>query len=179
MGTVPVENLLFTFDAGTEAQKYDTSTHYREVWNKPPASQKAVDVVAVQNTTVPTTAWMIEAKDFRVVDPLTPPKPSNVTGLAETMAVKASHTLAGLADAAKNAADPSEKAIAMKAISAGKTRVVLHLEPHSGAHSMLFPSGFAASVLQKLRQLVKAIDANALVLNIANTPKAGVPWSVA
>jgi hypothetical protein len=55
---------------------------------------------------------------------------------------------------------------------------VLHLEPYAGDTSTLFPSGFAASVLQKLKQLVKNTDPNPLVLNIANTPAAGVPWIV-
>ncbi|MFZ1403942.1 MAG: hypothetical protein WAW03_12695 [Anaerolineae bacterium] len=48
-----------------------------------------------------------------------------------------------------------------------------------GPHSVLFPAGFSASVLQQLKQLVNTIDPNPLVLNIANTPAAGVPWSVA
>ena len=53
-----------------------------------------------------------------------------------------------------------------------------HLEPHVGAHSALFPSGFAASVLQRLKQLVRTIDPNPLVLNIADTALVGVPWAV-
>ncbi len=178
MHIIPVENLSFAFEAGLSADKYDEWTHYSHVWNKPPASQKAVDVIAVQTAAVPKIAWMIEAKDCRVVDPKFPPRPSNLAGLPITMAEKAAHTLAGLADAAVRGTVPSEKELAQKVMASGSKRIVLHLEPHTGPHSALFPAGFAAGVLQKLRQLVKSVDANPLVLNRANTPAAGVPWVV-
>lgn len=95
------------------------------------------------------------------------------------MADKAAHTIAGLADAAANATVASEKIHAMNALATPVKRVVLHLEPHTGLHTALFPIGFAADVLQRIKQLVKAIDPSPLVLNIANTPAAGVPWTVA
>ena len=57
-------------------------------------------------------------------------------------------------------------------------RVVLHLEPHEGPHTKLFPRNFSGGVLQKLKQLVKQIDPEPKVLNIANTRWAGVPWTV-
>jgi hypothetical protein len=178
MPTIPVENLIFDFRAVVDAQKYDTWVHYTQVWNKLPASQKAVDVVAVHTTAASTVAWLIEAKDFRIVDPTSPPRYSNVAGLPQTMATKVIHTLAGLADAASNATVQSEKNLATKVMTAGTRRIVLHLEPHEGPHSALFPTGFAANVLQKLRQLVKATDSNPSVLNTANTPFSGVPWTV-
>ena len=160
MPTLHVDTLRFDFDANVTAQHYDQSQHYTGVWNAPPGGRKAVDVVAVEGSTELVAAWLIEAKDFRVITH--PPRPSNIGGLAQAVADKANDTLAGLADASTHAT----------------RRVVLHLEPHTGAHSALFPSGFAASVLQQLRRLVKAIDANPLVLNISNTPSSGVPWSV-
>jgi hypothetical protein len=95
------------------------------------------------------------------------------------VADKASDSLYGLANAAIHAADPSEKSHAANAIAAHSVRIVLHLEPHVGPHTALFPAGFSASVLQSLRRLVKAIDPNPLVLNIANTAAAAVPWAVA
>jgi hypothetical protein len=178
MATIIEQNLTFIFDPTIDAQKYDTWTHYTDVWNRPPASQKAVDIVAIQTSAAPTTTWFIEAKDFRVVDPAFPPKPSNVASLPQTMATKVLHTLGGLADAEANATVSSEKNLAVKVMTTGAKRIVLHLEPHSGAHSALFPVGFTASVLQRLRQLVATIDTNPLVLNIANTPASGVPWTV-
>lgn len=166
MKAIPVENLVFTFDSSTVAQKYDDWRH--------PMTGKAVDIVAVHPST---TTWLIEAKDFRVISK--PPKPSNNRQLPETMAQKVTDTLVGLADAAFHASDPSEKLHAILATSTPHKRVVLHLEPYTGrVHSYLFPVNFSANVHQKLRQLISHIDPNPLVLNIANTPRAGVPWSV-
>lgn len=175
MPTLQVDTLTFDFNATVAAGIYDQWQHYTAVWNAPPASQKAVDVVAVEGVP-PQSTWLIEAKDFRVIT--NPPKPSNIAGLAQFVAHKAGHTLAGLADASTHAAVPGEKKLATDALASASRRIVLHLEPHTGAHTALFPIGFAASVLQKLRQLVRAIDPNPLVLNIANTPKSGVPWMV-
>lgn len=176
MPTLQVDTLKFDFDARVVAQIYDQWQHYTAVWNAPPGMRKAVDVVAAEGDLPSITAWLIEAKDFRVIT--NPPKPSNIGGLAQFVADKVAHTLAGLADASVHATLPGEKHLAIAAISSTRPRVVLHLEPHTGAHSALFPVGFAASILQQLRRLVKAIDPNPLVLNIANTPTAGVPWTV-
>lgn len=178
MPTITEKNLTFFFEDAIDAQKYDEWTHYIGVWNRPPASQKGVDIVAVQTAAAPVTTWLIEAKDFRILATASPPKASNVAGLPQTMATKAQHTLAGLVDAAVNATDPVERNLAVTAVSTNVKRIVLHLEPHTGPHTALFPAGFAASVLQRLRQLVTAIDSNPLVLNIANTPASGVPWTV-
>jgi hypothetical protein len=176
MPTLQVDSLAFKFEPSVSAGIYDHWKHYTTVWNAPPGGQKAVDVVAVDGVPPQGTVWLIEAKDFRVIT--NPPKPSNIAGLAPFVADKASHTLAGLADASNNAVVLGEKQLATDALASASRRIVLHLEPHTGAHTALFPAGFAASVLQKLRQLVKAIDANPLVLNIANTPISGVPWTV-
>lgn len=176
MLTLQVDSFQFTFAPTVAAQCYDQWQHYTAVWNAT-GGQKGMDVVAVEIASAPVTTWLIEAKDFRVITD--PPKPSHIGGLAQTVADKATHTLAGLADAAVNAVVASEKDHATSALAALAKRVVLHLEPHAGPYSALFPAGFPASVLQKLKQLVKAIDPNPLVLNIANTPASGVPWTVA
>jgi hypothetical protein len=174
MATLQVDSFQFSFEPTIAAELYDTWQHYTAVWRTQATPQKAVDVVAVEPGA---TTWLIEAKDFRVIS--SPPKPSNIAGLAKTVADKVTHSLAGLEDAAVKAASVAEKNHAQMAIAAPARRVVLHLEPHGGKHTILFPLGFQASVLQKLRQLVKATDPNPLVLNIANTPSAGVPWTVA
>lgn len=173
MSALQVDNLCFTFSPHVVAEAYDAWHYYAMISAQ---GRKAVDVVAVENPAAPTTAWLIEAKDFR---PKYPPLPSRIGSLAETVALKMEHTLRGLEDAAGNATVVSEKHHAGLAVAALTKRVVLHLEPHVGPYSALFPAGFPASVLQKLRQLVKTIDANPLVLNKADTPAAGVPWSVA
>lgn len=177
MPTLQVDSLLFTFLPTVAAECYDKWQHYNNVWNTGGKNQKAMDVVAVENPAAPTTTWLIEAKDFRVVTH--PPKPSHIAGLAQTVATKTEHTLRGLGDAAIRATLASEKKHAISAIAAPAKRVVLHLEPHVGPRTALFPRRFEANVLQKLRQLVKTTDPNPLVLNKSNTARAGVPWTVA
>jgi hypothetical protein len=176
MPTLQVDSLSFAFQAQVSAQRYDQWQHYQQVWNAPGSHQKALDVVAVEPAAAPAVTWLIEARDFRVIT--MPPRPSKISGLAQIVADKTTHTLNGLSDARANAVQVLEKNHATLALSSPTRRVVLHLEPHAGAHTALFPSGFAASVLQKLRQLVRAIDKNPLVLSIAITPAAGVPWTV-
>lgn len=175
MSSLQVDSLLFAFESDVAAQKYDDWHHYHVVWNRD-GGQKAMDVVAVQSDEGPAVTWLIEAKDFRIVT--NPPKPSNVAGLPRTVASKAMDTLAGLTDAAQKAAVTEEQEHAVLALSAPVKRIVLHLEPHVGPRSALFPAGFSAIVLQQLKQLVKAVDPNPLVLNIARTPAARVPWRV-
>jgi hypothetical protein len=174
MPVLQVDSLQFTFTPGIAAERYDTWQHYTTVLSR--GGKKAVDVVAVENPVAPATTWLIESKDFRVIT--NPPKPSNIAGLAQQVADKTADTLAGLLHTSAHATAASERSHSNIAISAPVKRVVLHLEPHVGAHSVLFPAGFAASVLQSLRQLVRSVDANPLVLNIANTAAAGVPWGV-
>jgi len=176
MPTLQVDTLKFDFNVGVAAQIYDRWQHYLVVWNVP-GGQKAVDVVAVEGAPPQGTTWLIEAKDFRVIG-VYPPKPSNIAGLAQFVAEKAAHTLAGLTHASGHAVVAGEKKHAADALASATRRIVLHLEPHTGPRTALFPTGFAASVLQKLRQLAKALDPNALALNIANTPMSGVPWTV-
>ncbi len=162
-----VDTFVFTFTPAVGAtQIYDTWKHYTSVWNAL-GGKKAMDVVALEGDVPSVMAWLIEAKDFRIITH--PPKPSNLGTLAQTVAAKARDTLLGLKDAALHAAN---------AMAATSVRIVLLLEPHVGPHTALFPAGFSASVLQKLRQLVKTIDPNPLVLNLANAASSGVPWSV-
>lgn len=171
MPVLQVDALTFTFSGTVAAESYDHWQHYTNVWNTAGRPQKAVDVVAVESPALPTVTWLIEAKDFRTIT--YPPRPSHIAGLPQTVADKVRDTLGGLADAAVNAALTSERHHAVMAVAAATRRVVLHLEPHVGSHSKLFPAGFAASVLQKLRQLVKATDPNPLVLKLPTPPPQG------
>ncbi|RYF42191.1 MAG: hypothetical protein EOO38_19955 [Cytophagaceae bacterium] len=101
MPTLQVDTLMFDFNAPVTAELYDKWQHHTTVWNAPPGGRKAVDVVAVEGASPPGTTWLIEAKDFRVIT--NPPKPCHIAGLAQTVANKAVHTLAGLAHASANA----------------------------------------------------------------------------
>ena len=175
MPTLQVDTFTFVFRPLVSAENYDQWQHHNVV-NAAPGGRRAVDVVAVEGVPPQSTAWLIEAKDFRVIT--RPPKPSNIAGLAQLVAEKTTDTLAGLADAQNHAVVAVEKKLAADVMTSAGKRIVLHLEPHTGPHSALFPAGFAANVLQKLQQLVQAIDPKPLVLNIANTRAAGVPWTV-
>jgi hypothetical protein len=103
MPVLQVDNLRFTFLPNIAAELYDKWQYYANVSGQ---QQKAVDVVAVENPAAPTTAWLIEAKDFR--SPY-PPMPSRIGSLAQTVAMKVEHTLRGLEDAVTNATVDSEK----------------------------------------------------------------------
>lgn len=172
---IQVDAFSFDFEPGINADKYDEWAHHCSVLNALPGGRKAVDVVAVE-AVVSGAAWLIEAKDYRIITQ--PPKPCNLGGLAQTMADKVNDTRSGLVHASANAIVAGERQLATDAIARARHRIVLHLEPHVGAHSALFPATFAAGVLQQLRILLHAVDANPLVLNIANTQRSGVPWSV-
>jgi hypothetical protein len=172
MSTLSVEKLNFDFKPSVVAAKYDDWKHHREVLQR--NNKSAVDIVA-NDSTPPATTWLIEAKDFRIISKF--PKPANLEELPETVAKKASDTWAGLIDAAKNADSITEKQHAADALATKRPRVVLHLEPPT--RNNLGESLAAAHVLGKLRQLVIALDPNPLVLNIANTSYADVPWTVA
>lgn len=170
--------LTFVFGESIDAQKYDEWTHYKDVWNRSPARKKAVDFVAVQALADQATLWMIEVKDYRKID--SPPRRANLTELHKTIAAKVRDTLSGLSDAALHASRETEKELARKTQGVSTKRIVLHLEPHIGPHSVLFPSGFSASVLQRLKQMeeVQAVDRHPLVLNLNSTQAARVPWRV-
>ena len=172
MTVLNVDGLRFEFPFSMAASKYDGWEHYLKHWNAG-GGQKAMDVVATRIQAAPAVVWLIEAKDFRIHTQ--DPEPSNLYGLAQTVADKAADTLAGLKDAAARASDADERAQASRACSAKSCRVVLHLEPYIGPPSILRPN-FTASVLQKLRQLVRDIDPNPLVVSIAKPGP--VPWTV-
>ena len=138
--------------------------------------KKAVDVVAIKLGANPDPLWLIEAKDFRNIRG--EPKESNTTGLPKSVLQKVDDTRKGLRDAAINATDPDEGEYAQRAILSTTTKIVLHLEPYQGRATKLLPRNPAAGVLQKLRQLVKHIDPQPQVLNIATTRRALVPWTV-
>ena len=176
MQTLVVDKTLtFDFDPHVEAEIFDGWDHVTKHWTQR-RNKKLIDVVSVESVSGGDTAWLIEVKDFRVING--PPKPSNIATLDQTVAKKVQDSLLGLADTAANGAKSSEKAHAANTMAATSRRVVLHLEPHVGAHTALFPTGFPASVLQKLKTLVAHIDPNPLVLDISRTARAGVPWIV-
>ena len=173
MPTVPVERIQFSFEPSYAAEKYDDWEHYRA---NVAVLGKAVDIVAIPQLETPAQVWLIEVKDFRVITQ--PPRSSNLTGLATTVFEKARDTIRGLRDAAENAAIPRERSHSVRAIAAGETRIVLHLEPHTGPHSKLFPADFAAKVLAKLRQVSRQIDRSPIVVSAGAMARTQLPWGV-
>jgi hypothetical protein len=118
------------------------------------------------------TLWMIELKDYRQFRRTKDDKIS----LWDEVAIKARDTLAGLF-AAKVEVGCDNHDFARQSLTATKLRVVLHLEQPS-SHSKLFPRAYdPADIQQKLKQLVKPIDAHPRVVELGNMDH--VPWAAA
>jgi hypothetical protein len=172
MATLFVDGLHFSFPPNFAAEKYDEWQHYRT--QLMPSGLAAVDIVAYLISSKAKIAWLIEAKDFRVQRG---EQHKTRAGLPEHMAKKVRDTLAGLRDAAAKAVALPEQSCAAQAV-ARTARVVLHLEPFNPkTPSKLYPHN-PSLVLQKLKQLLADIDPHPLVLSIATTPSARVPWTV-
>ena len=175
MTSIPVEQLTFIFDPSVAPFQYESRAICVVGW---PRGSKVVDVVAHHLPVPASLTWLIEAKDYRVIT--NPPKPTNLTGLAATVEAKVRDSLAALPVVGAQSTNAAAKAHALVASAAPAMRVVLHLEPHpaAGLHAALTPASWIANVLLQLRINLVDIDPNPLVLDIARTPAANVPWSV-
>lgn len=175
MTSISVEQLSFTFDASVVPFQYEVAGVCVAGW---PQGSRVVDVVAHDLPVPAQCTWLIEAKDYRVIT--NPPKPTNLTGLAATVEAKVRDSLAALPVVGVQSTDAAAKAHATVACAASAIRVVLHLQPHpsSGQHAALFPVSWSANVLLQLRINLADIDANPLLLDMARTATANVPWSV-
>jgi hypothetical protein len=100
--------------------------------------------------------------------------------LAATVEAKVRDSLAALPVVGVQSTDAAAKAHANLAAAAPANRVVLHLQTHpsSGQHAALSPASLIANVLLQLRINLADIDSNPLVLDLARTATANVPWSV-
>ena len=159
--------LTFQFPVNWEASKYDDWSFYLNQFQSVCGGAKAIDVLALSPERC---AWLIEVKDYRV-HPRT--KPSE---LPIEMACKVRDTLAALPCARVNANASDEKDLAGRALESKSLRVVLHLE-QPARHSRLFPRAIdPAAVEQKLKQLLKGVDAHPRVLETGQMRS--VPWTV-
>ncbi|MDO9141019.1 MAG: hypothetical protein Q7U38_11920 [Methylobacter sp.] len=162
-----VDGLFFDFPDDWQASKYDDWSFYKNQFSRMWNGIKALDLLAIDTDK---TAWLIEVKDYRV-NPRT--KPSD---LAEEIAHKVFDTLAAIIPAKIHATDPVEKQLAHAVSASRKLRVVLHLE-QPAKHSKLRPRAIKpADVQQKTRQLLKPVDAHALVVEIGEMRK--LAWHV-
>jgi len=115
------------------------------------------------------TLWLVELKDYRLGQ-----RGKDKIPLWDEIAIKARDTLAGLF-AAKVEAGHHDHVFAEQSVTATKLRVVLHLE-QPATHTKLFPRVYdRADVQQKIKQLVKPIDAHPRVVELNNM--AHVPWA--
>ncbi|MBC7544825.1 MAG: hypothetical protein H7338_19040 [Candidatus Sericytochromatia bacterium] len=162
-----VDGLTFTFPNGWQASKYDDWSYYRNQFIRMWQGIKSVDVLAVDPQK---TAWLIEVKDYRR-NPRT--KPSE---LADEVARKVFDTLAALVPAKTRSNDAAEQGLAVAACASAQLRVVLHLEQPAKS-SKLFPRAIdPADIQQKMRRLLKPIDAHPLVVETGRMRS--LSWSV-
>lgn len=167
MSTIVEGRLAFHFTSEQEATKYDDWAFYRRRFQSCANGSRAVDFLIREIDG--DCLWILEVKDFRR------DRRTNTEEIWAEIAGKVRDSLAGILAANCNAVD-SDQAFAQAAVSCRRLRVVFHLEqPES--HSRLFPRIFdPANVQLKLRQLVRAIDAHARVVEMRSMN--GIPWRV-
>jgi hypothetical protein len=167
MSPITVDSLRFAFPAGWRVSKYDEWSYYRNRFCKLRANIKAVDLIAVDNDK---TVWLVESKDYRFY------QRANPHSLIDDVRDKVILTLSGIVAARFNAVERTEIDMATRVVKAKKIRVVLHLEQRLTT-SRLFPRVYKlADVQQKLRSLLKCIDAHPLVVESSNMGR--LSWSV-
>ena len=165
MPTLDEGKLTCTFPDDWEVTKYDDWIFYKNQFGKSCCGNKAVDFLA--HDPREQALWLIELKDYREF------RRTKDDKLWAEVAIKARDTLAGLF-AAKVAIAHPQHAYAVIALAARKLRFVLHLEQPRN-HSKLFPRAYKlADVQQKLKQLLKPIDAHPKVIELGNMDS--VPW---
>lgn len=161
-------NLRFEFEQGLVATQYDEWSFYRNQFQSVTGGTKAVDFLCIDETA--NTTWLIEVKDYRHPDA----NKITVSELGTAVAEKVRDTLAGLAAAKNNANDANERQLARQALRTATFRVVLHIE---------IPARFKlyldeASLVTKLKQQIKAIDAHPKVVSQNTTLRANLGWTV-
>lgn len=152
-----VDGLDFAFADGWRVGKYDDWPFYRNQFAKMWNGIKALDLLAVDPNG---TAWLIEVKDYRA-HPRT--KPSD---LSEEVAHKVFDTLAAILPARLHANTEDERDMADAVAACRELRVVLHLEQPAKCSKLRPQAINPADVRQKLRRLLKPIDAHPKIVDI-------------
>lgn len=190
MPSVAVGSLTFTFPNGWSVNQLDEWAYYRRqfldlgnnvrmVCNRCSvqlrckecntakiASMRCCDLVAIGTNT----AWLIEVKDYRQQ------RRTKAIDLPDEIALKIRDSLAVLLGAKMRANEAVEKTFAANTVACSDLRVVLHLE-QPVTDSKLFPRAIDPSkVLQRLKQIVKAIDPHPVVAEINEMHN--LPWTV-
>jgi hypothetical protein len=161
------DKLACNFPDVWHVTKYDNWPFYRKQFQLCCTGNKGVDFLGIDPDTKE--LWMVELKDYRQG-----PRSQDKIPLWDEVAIKARDTLAGLF-AAKVEPSHNDHDFAQRSLTCTKLRLVLHLE-QPRTHSKLFPRPYdRADVQQKLKQLVKPIDAHPRVIELQNM--AQVPWT--
>jgi hypothetical protein len=154
--SIHVDTLIFDFPDGWLVTKYDDWGFYRSQFAGCCGGNKGVDLLALDPQAK--TLWLVEVKDYRRY------RRGKEIALWGEVALKARDTLAGLVAAGANGVAP-DRELARQVLQAQTLRVVCHLE-QPAKPSKLFPRPFnPADLRQKLRQLLKPIDAHVLVVD--------------
>ncbi len=164
MPSLVVDGLTFNFPPGWQVGKYDDWSYYRNQFAKQRNGLKAVDVVALGTEQ---DAYLIEVKDYRR------PDTDNPFQLPEVIANKVLYSLAAMLPAKLNATDSDEKRLAGAILGCVSLRVIAHIEQPLRHH----PAVDLADIKQKLRQLLRAVDAHPKVVSMGDMRN--LPWSVA
>lgn len=147
--------LVFEFPEGWRVSQYDKTVFHRH-FQKIRDGVKALDIIAVDPERV---CWLMEIKDYRRH------RRTKAVDLADEVAMKVVCSLASLLPAKLNANDAEESAFAAAVLNGKKLRVALHLEQPRRV-SRLFPRSIdPADVLQKLRRLLKPVDAHPIIIS--------------
>jgi len=190
MPSITEKVLKFDFPDGWDASKFDDWSFYSgqfarvgdaeilckncggvaqcgQCGTKRIAGTRGIDILAVDTGSV---CWHIEIKDDRST------RQTNFMFLADMVALKVRDTHACLVAARLDANDDSERDRAIRALACSHMRVVLHLEPPPSHRPLLSPKMQRANVLQRLKQLVKAVDPRPLVVSMHDL--GDLAWSV-
>lgn len=178
MTAITEGSLTFTFPEEWKVSKFDEWSFYREQFmkvadakmhcsqcdselicahcgNNRVAGAKGVDIIAIDSNQC---CWCVEIKDYRLSTR------QRASELADVVALKVRDTLAALAVARMNANEIGEQDMAGHAMRSRSFRVILHLElpveSRLGQNQSL-----RTNLTQRLKQLVKAIDAHPRVVD--------------
>lgn len=190
--TITEERLKFEFPLGWDASKFDDWSFYRgqfarvgdaeilcrakncggvahcdKCGTKRIAGTRGIDILAIDPGSV---CWHIEIKDYRLT------RETNFAFLADMVALKVRDTLSCLVVARLNSNDDLERLRSEQALDCTSMRVILHLEMPPAHTRLITPKTQRAHVMQRLRQLVKAIDPRALVVSMDEM--GDMVWSV-
>ncbi len=163
MSELNVDGLKFKFPEGWQCDKYDEWVFYRNQFTKQFDGIKAVDILAVS---LDKTAYLIEVKDYSHPDT---EKPS---ALPKAVAEKVIHTLAALLPAKIHATEEKERNLAAAVLGCKSIKVVLHIE-QPRKHKAIVD---LADIKQKLKQLLRAVDAHPKITSMGNMQS--LNWSV-